>query len=203
MKGLPIYISQLDKVVDLMYYYLKNWDRDARFDIIIIKIEIPLISIDEEINAKMKIALDALNEGLRRKNLAANKTHRPIHHLRHRTMTILLSNILLVEAGFKLHRINNIVNVRKQRAMRQKLKEFITLQWDEEIQRIQNILEQVPDITKSRPKNQFEDIPDYEWDLDSIYGQGFVIDDIHNEFSTMNVYFIKNTPLARSDGFLT
>jgi len=193
----------LDKVVDLMFYYLKNWDRDEKYDWITIKVEIPLTSIDEEINAKMKIALDALNEGLRIKNLAANKIHREIRYLRHRTITIHLSNIVLVDVGFKMHRINNNVNLNKQREMRQKLKEFIKLQWDQETERIQNIIEQVPDITKSRPRNQFEDIPDYEWDLESIYGQGFVTDDIHNEFSTMNVFFMKTGPTPRSEGFLT
>lgn len=195
----------MDKVVDLMFYYLKNWDRKQKFDLITIKIEIPLRSIDEDINKKMKIGLDTINNALKKKWEKKKETKKPhlLHHIKHKTITIHLSHILIADAGFNLLKANNDkLTINEQIKMRQKLKEFIKFQWDQEMEQINQTKESI-NMLISRPKNQFEDIPDYEWDLDAIYGQAFVTDDAHYDFDTMHVFFLNTTENSANDNWLT
>lgn len=197
----------MDKVVDLMFYYLKNWDRKEKFDLITIKIEIPVRSIDESINEKMKVALEAINHGLYKKwqfkPYPKPKKPHLLRHIKHKTITIHLSHLLLADAGFNLLKANNDkLTIGEQKKMRQKLKEFIKLQWDEQMEKINNNVEAINTLI-NRPKNQFEDIPDYEWDIDAIYGQAFVTDDAHYDFDTMHVFFLNTTENSANNNWLT
>ena len=207
-EGLPIYINQLDKAVDLVFYYLKNWEVKENFNTLNIKIEIPMRSIDDSINEKMKVALEAINVGLMNK-WKKNKEKDPdlakpnlLHHIKHKTITIILSRSSLINIGFNLSK-QKYTSQLKLIEIRQKLKAFIKFQWDQQIEQLNNISEPIVDITARRPKNQFEDIPDYEWDLEAIYGKVFVTDEVYYEFDTMHLFLLNTPENSVSEGWLT